>query len=105
MECICKQNNKVCKLQISHIKDNYNDFMSDIVVGLDIGTNIGNNWINLSDIQNETLVLDFTEMANNLKDGYTMITKGAVDVVIPRTKYIQIDGEVRTAIKLIVEAK
>ncbi len=39
-------------------------------VGLDIGTNIGNNWINLSDIQNETLVLDFTEMANNLKDGY-----------------------------------
>lgn len=30
-----------------------------------------------------------------LKKGYTMITKGAVDVLLPRTTYIQSDGEIR----------
>ena len=29
-----------------------------------------------------------------LKDGYTMVTKGAVDVLIKRTKYIRKNGEV-----------
>ncbi len=32
MECLCTLNNKVCKLQVSHIKDSYNDFLSDIIV-------------------------------------------------------------------------
>ena len=32
IECICTLNRKICKLQISHIKDNYNDFLSDIIV-------------------------------------------------------------------------
>ena len=32
LESICTLNNKVCKLQISHIKDSYNDFLSDIIV-------------------------------------------------------------------------
>ena len=32
MECMCTLNDKICKLQISHIKDNYNDFLSDIIV-------------------------------------------------------------------------
>lgn len=32
MECMCTLNNKICKLQISHIKDTYNDFLSDIIV-------------------------------------------------------------------------
>lgn len=32
---------------------------------------------------------------HRLKDGYTMITKGAVDVMIGRVKYIQKDGEVK----------
>lgn len=30
-----------------------------------------------------------------LKEGYTMITKGAVDVLLPRTAYIQSNGEIR----------
>ncbi|MBQ4283839.1 MAG: response regulator [Lachnospira sp.] len=32
VESVCTLNNKICKLQISHIKDNYNDFISDIIV-------------------------------------------------------------------------
>jgi len=32
LECPCVLNNKICKLQISHIKDSYNDFLSDIIV-------------------------------------------------------------------------
>jgi len=32
LECTCLVNNRVCKLQISHIKDNYQDFLSDIIV-------------------------------------------------------------------------
>lgn len=32
---------------------------------------------------------------HRLKDGYTMITKGAVDVMMGRIKYIQKDGEVK----------
>lgn len=32
---------------------------------------------------------------HQLKDGYTMITKGAVDVLLPRTTYIQENGEIR----------
>lgn len=31
-ESVCTLNNKVCKLQISHIKDSYNEFLSDIIV-------------------------------------------------------------------------
>ena len=31
---------------------------------------------------------------HKLKDGYTMITKGAVDVMLARTKYIQKNGEI-----------
>ncbi len=32
IECVCINNQKTCKLQISHIKDSYNDFLSDIIV-------------------------------------------------------------------------
>jgi len=32
LECQCILNGKICKLQISHIKDSYNDFLSDIIV-------------------------------------------------------------------------
>lgn len=32
VECICTLNNKICKLEISHVKDNYNEFISDIIV-------------------------------------------------------------------------
>lgn len=32
LECKCTVNKKICKLQISHIKDSYNDFLSDIIV-------------------------------------------------------------------------
>lgn len=32
IECNCVQNNKVCKLKVSHIKDKYNDFLSDIII-------------------------------------------------------------------------
>ncbi len=32
IECNCIQNNKVCKLKVSHIKDKYNDFLSDIII-------------------------------------------------------------------------
>ena len=32
MECECLLNEKVCKLQITHIKDSYSDFLSDIIV-------------------------------------------------------------------------
>lgn len=32
MECTCTLNNRICKLQVTHIKDRYNEFMSDIVV-------------------------------------------------------------------------
>ncbi|MBR4998350.1 MAG: hypothetical protein IKY10_00580, partial [Clostridia bacterium] len=38
--------------------------------GVDVNASAGNNWFNLSDFQNEVLVIDFTEMANNLKNGY-----------------------------------
>ena len=32
IECNCIQNNKVCKLKVSHIKDKYHDFLSDIII-------------------------------------------------------------------------
>lgn len=32
IEVVCKLNNKVCKLEISHVKDNYNEAISDIIV-------------------------------------------------------------------------
>ncbi len=32
IECLCSTNSKVCKLEISHIRDKYNDFLSDIIV-------------------------------------------------------------------------
>ena len=32
IECNCVLNNKVCKLQISHVKDIYNEFICDIIV-------------------------------------------------------------------------
>lgn len=32
IECNCVQNKKVCKLKVSHIKDKYNDFLSDIII-------------------------------------------------------------------------
>lgn len=32
IECSCKQNEKVCKLKVSHIKDKYNDFLCDIII-------------------------------------------------------------------------
>ena len=32
VECICKLNNKICKLELSHVKDSYNEFISDIIV-------------------------------------------------------------------------
>lgn len=32
IECNCKQNQKVCKLKVSHVKDKYNDFLSDIII-------------------------------------------------------------------------
>lgn len=32
IECSCRQNEKVCKLKVSHIKDKYNDFLSDIIM-------------------------------------------------------------------------
>lgn len=32
IECTCALNQKVCKLEISHVKDNYNEFISDIIV-------------------------------------------------------------------------
>jgi len=31
-ECSCIQNDRVCKLKVSHIKDKYNDFLSDIII-------------------------------------------------------------------------
>ena len=32
LECTCKLNNRNCNLQISHVKDDYNDRMSDIII-------------------------------------------------------------------------
>lgn len=32
LECNCVLNNKVCKLKVSHVKDKYNDFLSDIII-------------------------------------------------------------------------
>ena len=32
VECTCLLNNRICRLQISHIKDNFNNFLSDIIV-------------------------------------------------------------------------
>ena len=32
VECTCVLNNKICKLQVTHIRDSYNDFLSDIIV-------------------------------------------------------------------------
>ena len=34
--CVCTCNNSVCKLQVSHIKDIYNEFLCDIIVVNDI---------------------------------------------------------------------
>lgn len=31
-ECMCTRNGRICKLQVSHIKDSYSDFLSDIIV-------------------------------------------------------------------------
>jgi len=32
VECTCLLNNRICRLQISHIKDSFNNFLSDIIV-------------------------------------------------------------------------
>ena len=32
IECTCTLNNRICKLQVTHIKDGYNDFLSDIII-------------------------------------------------------------------------
>ena len=32
IECRCLQNEKICRLKVSHIKDKYNDFLSDIII-------------------------------------------------------------------------
>lgn len=32
VDCTCRQNGKKCKLEISHIRDKYNEFLSDIIV-------------------------------------------------------------------------
>lgn len=32
IECNCIQNHKVCRLKVSHVKDKYNDFLSDIII-------------------------------------------------------------------------
>jgi len=32
LECTCTLNGRICKLQISHIRDSYDDFLSDIIV-------------------------------------------------------------------------
>ncbi len=32
LECTCIQNQKICRLKISHVKDKYKDFLSDIVI-------------------------------------------------------------------------
>ena len=32
IECNCVLNKKVCRLKISHVKDRYNDFLSDIII-------------------------------------------------------------------------
>lgn len=32
VECRCTLNNRICKLEISHIKDSYSEFLSDIIV-------------------------------------------------------------------------
>ena len=32
VECICTLNNRICKLEVSHVKDSYNEFISDIIV-------------------------------------------------------------------------
>lgn len=41
IECVCTLNNKKCKLQISHIKDGYNEFLSDIIVVNDMSETYG----------------------------------------------------------------
>lgn len=32
VECTCTRNGRICKLQISYVRDNYDDFLSDIIV-------------------------------------------------------------------------
>ena len=32
LECNCIQNDRVCRLKVSHIRDKYNDFLSDIII-------------------------------------------------------------------------
>lgn len=32
LECNCIKNNRICKLKVSHVKDKYNDFLSDIII-------------------------------------------------------------------------
>ena len=32
LECRCISNNRVCKLQVSHVRDKYDEFLSDIIV-------------------------------------------------------------------------
>lgn len=32
LECNCIQNGRVCRLKVSHIRDKYNDFLSDIII-------------------------------------------------------------------------
>lgn len=32
IECVCTVNGKICKLQVTHIKDKYGEFLSDIIV-------------------------------------------------------------------------
>ncbi len=41
-------------------------------LGMDVDVSLANNWLSVSDFFQETLVLDFTKVASDLKDGVTV---------------------------------
>ena len=63
IECTCKLNNRSCNLQISHVRDNYNDFLSDIIIVNDM-TDTQNMIIELNDAKEEA------EKANEAKSAF-----------------------------------
>ena len=63
IECTCKLNNKSCNLQISHVRDNYNDFLSDIIIVNDM-TDTQNMIAELNEAKEEA------EKANEAKSAF-----------------------------------